>query len=323
MALRRHPRRLLESWRAERRTLRQGLVALVLSTFAGFVAGLTLAHLTGRLEQLPGLIVLIPAAVGMRGTIFGAIGARLGTATAAGLFEPTLRRNGLLYRNVEVAVLTTFTSSLWLAVLAKMAGAAFGQPSISALEPRDHLGGRRGPRVGRHPARDRRPVRALVPPRMGPRLGLDADGDGPRRHGHAADALPRLAAPRVRDGGRRRLRAVRRRRPVLRLPLLHVRRPGRPPDRAGDDPGDPAHAGPRRARRRPAPEQPGPARRAPGAAPDGPAARLAGRGAGRHLLVADRLEAAGRRHPAGGLPGGARAAGRLADRRGLGLRSSR
>ncbi len=131
MALRRHPRRLLESWRAERRTLRQGLVALVLSTFAGFVAGLTLAHLTGRLEQLPGLIVLIPAAVGMRGTIFGAIGARLGTATAAGLFEPTLRRDGLLYRNVEVAVLTTFTSSLWLAVLAKLAGAAFGQPSIS------------------------------------------------------------------------------------------------------------------------------------------------------------------------------------------------
>jgi mgtE-like transporter len=131
MAFRRHPRRLWESWRAERRTLRQGLVALVLSTLAGFVAGLTLAHLTGRLERLPGLIVLIPAAVGMRGTIFGAIGARLGTATAAGLFEPTLRRDGLLYRNVEVAVLTTFTSSLWLAVLAKLADAAFGQPSIS------------------------------------------------------------------------------------------------------------------------------------------------------------------------------------------------
>jgi mgtE-like transporter len=131
MAFRRHPRRLWESWRAERRTLRQGLVALVLSTLAGFVAGLTLAHLTGRLEQVPGLLVLIPAAVGMRGTIFGAIGARLGTATASGLFEPTLRRDGILYRNVEVAILTTFTSSLWLAVLAKLADAAFGHPSVS------------------------------------------------------------------------------------------------------------------------------------------------------------------------------------------------
>jgi mgtE-like transporter len=131
MAFRRHLPRLRASLRAERRTLRQGLVALVLSTVAGFVAGLTLAHLTGRLDRLPGLLVLIPAAVGMRGTIFGAIGARLGTASAAGTFEPTLDRDGLLYRNVEVAIVTTFSSSLWLAVLAKVASAAFGDPSIS------------------------------------------------------------------------------------------------------------------------------------------------------------------------------------------------
>ena len=41
--LARRARRLLGYWRAERRTLRQGLVALALSTLAGFVAGLTLA----------------------------------------------------------------------------------------------------------------------------------------------------------------------------------------------------------------------------------------------------------------------------------------
>ena len=79
MAFSRRTRTVWAYWRAERRTLRQGLVALVLSTLAGFVAGLTLAHLTGTLDRLPGLLVLIPAAVGMRGTIFGAIGARLGT----------------------------------------------------------------------------------------------------------------------------------------------------------------------------------------------------------------------------------------------------
>ena len=39
---------LLGPWRAEPRTFRQGLVALALSTVAGFVAGLTLAHLTTR-----------------------------------------------------------------------------------------------------------------------------------------------------------------------------------------------------------------------------------------------------------------------------------
>jgi mgtE-like transporter len=117
--------------RAERRTLRQGLAALTLSTLASFVAGLTLGHITDTLTQLPGLLVLIPAAVGMRGTIFGAIGARLGTSTHAGLFEVTLDRGGVLYQNIEVALITTFTSALWLAILARLATLAFGQHSIS------------------------------------------------------------------------------------------------------------------------------------------------------------------------------------------------
>jgi mgtE-like transporter len=131
MALPRRAQRLWASWRAEQRTLRQGLVALALSTLAGFVAGLTLAHITGTLQELPGLIVLIPAAVGMKGTIFGAIGARLGTANVAGLLEPTLRPGSVLQRNVYVAVVTTFSSALWLAVLSVLASAAFGEASIS------------------------------------------------------------------------------------------------------------------------------------------------------------------------------------------------
>jgi mgtE-like transporter len=131
MALPRRARHLWAYWRAEQRTLRQGLVALALSTLAGFVAGLTLAHITGTLQELPGLIVLIPAAVGMKGTIFGAIGARLGTANVAGLLEPTLRPGTVLQRNVYVAVVTTFSSALWLAVLSVLASAAVGEPSIS------------------------------------------------------------------------------------------------------------------------------------------------------------------------------------------------
>jgi mgtE-like transporter len=125
------PRRLWAYLLAERRTLLQGVVALTLSTAASFVAGLTLGSITHTLNLLPGLLVLIPAAVGMRGTIFGAMGARLGTGIHAGLFEPTLRRDGLLGRNVEVVVISTFLSSFYLAGMAKIVAAAFGESTIS------------------------------------------------------------------------------------------------------------------------------------------------------------------------------------------------
>ena len=125
------PRRLWAYLLAERRTLRQGVVALTLSTAASFVAGLTLGSITHTLNLLPGLLVLIPAAVGMRGTIFGAMGARLGTGIHAGLFEPTLRREGLLGRNVEIVVISTFLSSFYLAGMAKVVAAAFGESTIS------------------------------------------------------------------------------------------------------------------------------------------------------------------------------------------------
>ena len=117
--------------RSERRTLRQGFVALLLGAAASFVAGITLANITDTLRALPGLLILTPAVLGMRGTIFGAFGARLGTATHTGLFQVTLERSGVLYQNVFVAVVTTLFSSLYLAALAKLSAMAFNLNAIS------------------------------------------------------------------------------------------------------------------------------------------------------------------------------------------------
>jgi mgtE-like transporter len=133
-APRRRARRLFAYWRSEQRTLRQGFVALLISTGAALVAGITLGSISHTLLVLPGLFILIPAAVGMRGTIFGAIGARFGTSTHAGLFDVTWRRTGILYQNVFVGVVTTFSSSLLLAALAKLSAEAFGLTSISFFD---------------------------------------------------------------------------------------------------------------------------------------------------------------------------------------------
>jgi mgtE-like transporter len=129
--LARRAARLLGYWRSESRTLRQGLVALILSTFAGFVAGLTLASFDDALRRMPGLLVLIPASVGMRGMIFGSMGARLGTQVAAGVFEPNLRRGGPLRTNIEVAIVSALVMSFYLAVAAKLVASAFGEETVS------------------------------------------------------------------------------------------------------------------------------------------------------------------------------------------------
>lgn len=126
----RRARNVWAYWRAERRTLRQGLVALVLSTLASFVAGLTLGAITGTLEELPGLFILIPASVGMRGVISGATGARLGTSIAAGLFDVSWRRGGALRHNAIVGLVLTLLSSLYVALLARLSALVFGEPSI-------------------------------------------------------------------------------------------------------------------------------------------------------------------------------------------------
>ncbi len=133
-APRRRARRLFAYWRSEQRTLRQGFAALLISTLAALVAGITTAAILPTLKALPSLYLLLPASTGMRGTIFGAIGARLGTASAAGTFDPNWKRTGVLYQNVYTGIVTTFSSSLYLAVLARLAAVAFGYPSISFLQ---------------------------------------------------------------------------------------------------------------------------------------------------------------------------------------------
>ena len=134
ISARRRARSIWRYLRAERRTLKQGLVALILGTFAAFVAGVALASIEHKLEELAGLFIMIPAVLSMRGTIFGAMGARLGTSTHVGVFEVTRARTGVLYQNAFVGVVLTLFSSLYLALLAKAAAMAFGFDSIPTID---------------------------------------------------------------------------------------------------------------------------------------------------------------------------------------------
>ncbi|MGH9113948.1 MAG: magnesium transporter [Acidimicrobiales bacterium] len=113
----------------------QSLVALGVALLASLVAGLTLAAITGTLENLPGLLILIPAAIGLRGTIFGALGARLSTAIHSGTFRLSSRADTVLGQNVLAAGALTIFASVVLAVLAKVVSVGFGlEQSISVAD---------------------------------------------------------------------------------------------------------------------------------------------------------------------------------------------
>src|SRR5215213_975049 len=118
----------------EKETLSQGFAALFLSSAGELVAGIVLAGISGTLGELVGLAVLIPAAIGMRGAIFGAMGSRLSTSIQTGLFELNLRR-GVLAENVQAAAVLSLVSGVFLAILARMLCGILGvETELSAVD---------------------------------------------------------------------------------------------------------------------------------------------------------------------------------------------
>jgi mgtE-like transporter len=125
---------VLAYWRAERRTIAQGFVALLIATAGSLLAGVVLGKITGTLERLPGLMVLMPAAIATRGNIFGAMASRLGTSIHSGLFEVSRDRGGVLYQNLFEATVLTLAISLGGAALARILSVAFGLTTISLAD---------------------------------------------------------------------------------------------------------------------------------------------------------------------------------------------
>ena len=137
---------MLRSWRAvlarlrallrsDTAAVRAGFVALLISSGGDLLAGLVLGSITGTLDALPGLLVLVPAAIGMRGNVFGALGSRLGTAIHTGTFHLSRRRDTVVGQNLAAALAMSLGISLVLAILAKSVAVAFGvQNTISVAD---------------------------------------------------------------------------------------------------------------------------------------------------------------------------------------------
>jgi mgtE-like transporter len=121
--------------RADFAGVRAGFFALLISSGGDLVTGVTFATISNTLYLLPGLIVLVPAAIGMRGNVFGALGSRLGTMIHTGTFRVSRRVDTEVGQNLSGAILSSLATAALLAVLAKlMSEMLVRTPSISIAD---------------------------------------------------------------------------------------------------------------------------------------------------------------------------------------------
>ena len=128
-------RRAAAHWARDLLAVRSAFGALVMAAVASLVAGLILASITGTLEELPGLLLLVPAAIAVKGNIFGALGSRLGTATHAGTFRLSGGRDSVMMQNALASVGLSLVLGVALAVMAKGVALAFNvSPTMSLAD---------------------------------------------------------------------------------------------------------------------------------------------------------------------------------------------
>ncbi len=116
------------------RVLGETFIALFICAIGDLIAGILLSGMTHTLEMLPGLLVLIPGAIGMRGNIFGALGSRLGSNLHIGILTPELKKSPILNQNIISAMVLTVIMSIFLAFTAKGFCILLGFESISIMD---------------------------------------------------------------------------------------------------------------------------------------------------------------------------------------------
>src|SRR3546814_834238 len=105
---------------------RQGLVALALNSTSSLIAGAALGALTDTFERYPGLLLLVPAAIGLRGNVFGALGNRVSTSIHAGELQLRLRGSTVLGQNVLAAAALTLGMSVALVIITGLVSVGLG-----------------------------------------------------------------------------------------------------------------------------------------------------------------------------------------------------
>lgn len=113
--------------------LRQSLPLLILCGIGEVFAGAFLGHSAEALDMLPGLIVLIPALIGLRGNINTTMGSRLGSAAHMGLISRSDFWNDEMKENFKASLILSVSMSFIAGFLAVGTTYIVGDLSASVM----------------------------------------------------------------------------------------------------------------------------------------------------------------------------------------------
>ena len=120
-----------------------GLTALFIAATADLFAGMFLGSMETYILAIPGMMILVYSAIGMRGNIFGAMGSRLGTSMHMGTFRMSFKKGTILRSNIESSIGLSFLISLAMGIIgwAIVAIFDFGTVHIASFVFISMLGG--------------------------------------------------------------------------------------------------------------------------------------------------------------------------------------
>jgi mgtE-like transporter len=114
--------------------VKQSLPLILLCGLGAIFAGSTLNLMKNLFLEIPGLIVVIPAIIAMRGNISTALGSRLGSAYHLGLINADNLWNDNLKQNVFGSIVLSFIVSILIGILAYISSLLMGvTPSFVKL----------------------------------------------------------------------------------------------------------------------------------------------------------------------------------------------
>ena len=115
-------------------TIKEGLIALLICAVGDLIAGIILGKMTFFLETFPGLLVIIPGAIGMRGNIFSSFASRLSTNLHIGIISAKFELSEQLNYNIFASFVLTLILSLFLGIVAKLMCLLLHYPSMSLID---------------------------------------------------------------------------------------------------------------------------------------------------------------------------------------------